>query len=73
MEQDSFLLSPWRLRLLKQLDLVLVVFEVVASAIFISLSYLTDSVYFRGVGVGLVIAGVTSVIAVLVKRKVATT
>ncbi len=62
-------LPEWRLRLLRQLDIVLVLFELILSIIFISLSYIRGSAYFRGVGVGLLIAWVTGAIAYLFKSK----
>ena len=59
----------WRLWVLKRLDTVLIVFDLVLSGIFLSLSYLAGSLYFKGVGVGLLIAGVTSAIAVLYSKQ----
>ncbi|HTP54554.1 MAG TPA: hypothetical protein VML94_06315 [Thermoplasmata archaeon] len=53
------------------MDTVLVLFALVLSAIFLSLSYLTGSLYLKGVGVGLLIAGVTSAIAYLYRSKMA--
>ena len=41
-------LPGWRLRLLRQLDIVLVLFELILSIIFISLSYIRGGAYFRG-------------------------
>jgi hypothetical protein len=55
---------------LARLDLTLIVFELVLSAVFISLGYLTGNIYLGGIGVGLVIAWVTSAVALLVKRRV---
>jgi hypothetical protein len=69
MEGKSILLPPWRRRMLARLDTVLILFELVLSVIFISVSYLTGSLYIKGVGVGLIIAWVTSAIAYLFKRK----
>jgi hypothetical protein len=71
-ESEGMLSAPWRLRLLGRLELVLVVFELVLSVIFLSLSFLSGSIYLKGVGVGLVIAWVTSGIAYVVKRRVGT-
>lgn len=68
-QKDSIIWPAWRLRLLKQVDLVLIIFELVLSVIFFLLSYLTGNMYFRGVGVGLLIAWVTSAIAHLFKVK----
>jgi len=48
---------------------VLILFELVLSVIFLLVSYLTGNIYFKGVGVGLMIAWVTSAIAYLFKRK----
>lgn len=70
LEKESILWPSWRLGLLRRLDTVLIVFELVLSVIFISVSYLTGNLYFKGVGIGLVIAWVTSAIAYLFKRKV---
>ena len=47
----------------------LIALELVLSVIFISISYLTGNIYFKGVGIGLVIAWVTSGIAYLFKKK----
>ncbi len=51
-----------------QLDLALIIFELVLSAVFLALSLVKGSRYFRGVGIGLVIAWVTSAVAVVYKR-----
>ena len=70
MEKKSTILPEWRRRLLEQhLLTALIALELVLSVIFISLGYLTGNMYFRGVGVGLVIAWVTSAIAYLFKKK----
>ncbi len=58
-----------RKSILKRLDVTLIIFELVLSVIFISLSYLTGNIYFKGVGVGLIISWVTSAIAYLYKKK----
>ncbi len=50
-------------------DVMLILLELVLSVVFIVVGYLTDNNYFRGVGVGLIIAWVTSAIAYLYKRK----
>jgi len=47
----------------------LILLELVLSVIFISIGYLTGNIYFRGVGVGLIIAWVTSGVAYLLKKK----
>ena len=62
-------IPAWRLSLLGRLDVVLILFEFVLSVIFIPVGYLTGNPYFRGVGVGLLIAWVTSAIAYLYKRR----
>jgi len=48
------------------MDVTLILFEFVLSVIFISVGYLTGNIYFRGVGVGLIIAWMTSAIAYFV-------
>jgi hypothetical protein len=65
-------IPPWRVRVLARLDLALIIFQLVLSAVFIALGYFEGNPYFRGVGVGLVIAWVTSAIAVLYRRRVGT-
>ena len=55
--------------MLKRLDVVLILFELILSVIFISLSYLTGSIYVKGVGVGLIIAWVTSAVAYFYKER----
>jgi hypothetical protein len=60
-------IPEWRLRVLGRLDVVLILFELVLSGVFISVSYLTGNIYFRGVGIGLVIAWVTSAVAYVYK------
>jgi hypothetical protein len=69
MGKESIIWPAWRLRLLRRLDTVLILFELVLSAIFLLVAYLTGNVYFRGVGVGLIIAWVTSAIAYLFRKK----
>lgn len=51
----------------------LTILELVLSVIFLSTSYITGNMYFRGVGIGLVIAWVTSAIAYLIKKKMVKT
>lgn len=63
-------MEEWRKSVLKRLDTTLILFELVLSVIFILVSYLTSNIYFRGVGVGLIIAWVTSAIAYLYKKNV---
>ncbi len=62
-------IRTWR----KNLDyatllLLLVLFELIVSVIMLLVAYLTGNAYFRGVGVGLVIAWVTSGLAYLIIR-----
>jgi len=47
----------------------LILFEAALSIIFLSIGYYTNSMYFRGVGIGLVIAWVTSALAHYIGRK----
>ena len=47
----------------EHVDISLIVFELIVSVISLLASYFTGSLYFRGVGIGLVIAWVTSAIA----------
>jgi hypothetical protein len=63
--------SSWRSGLLGRLEMTLTLFELILSVIFILVGHLTSREYFRGVGVGLLIAGVTSAIAYLYKKKMA--
>jgi hypothetical protein len=53
----------------EHLVLTLALFELVLSVIFILVGYLIGSMYFRGVGVGLIISWVTSAIAYFITRK----
>jgi hypothetical protein len=52
-----------------RLDTILILFELVLSVIFLLVSYLINSMYIKGVGVGLVISWVTSAIAYYIKKK----
>ena len=63
-------MEEWRKKVLGRLDTTLILFELVLSVIFLLVAYLTGNIYFRGVGVGLIIAWVTSAIAHLYKKKV---
>jgi hypothetical protein len=47
----------------------LILLELVLSIVFISVGYITGNIYFRGVGVGLVIAWVTSALAYFIVRQ----
>lgn len=59
-------LPEWRKRLLgEQLLIALILLELFLSIIFILIGYLKSNIYFRGVGVGLIIAWVTSAVAYL--------
>jgi hypothetical protein len=70
MEKQSIILPEWRRRLLEQhLLTALIALELVLSVIFLLIAYLTGNIYFKGVGIGLVIAWVTSGIAYLFKKK----
>lgn len=64
------MIGTWR----KNLDystvlLLLILLEFVVSVIMLSVGYLTGNSYFRGVGIGLVIAWVTSGLAYFIVRK----
>jgi hypothetical protein len=70
MEEKNIILPDWRRRLLEQHLLpALIALEFVLSVIFLLIAYFTGNIYFKGVGIGLVIAWVTSGIAYLFKRK----
>lgn len=63
-------MAAWRKNILDHhLIEALIILELVLSAIFLVISYLTGNIYFKGVGIGLVIAWVTSAIAYLYKKK----
>ena len=47
----------------------LVVLELVLSVIFLSLSYISGNLYFKGVGIGLLISWVTGALAYFVVRR----
>jgi hypothetical protein len=65
-------MQAWRKNILSHhLDTALILLELVLSVVFISIGYVSGNIYFRGVGVGLVIAWVTSAIAYLFKSKIA--
>ncbi len=64
-------MKEWRKNILEHhLDTSLILLELVLSVIFILVGYLSGSMYFRGVGVGLVIAWATSAIAYYIKGRV---
>jgi hypothetical protein len=68
-QKNSIIWPKWRIKLLKRLDLTLILFEFVLSIIFISFSYIVENIYFKGIGIGLLIAWVTSAIAYIFKKK----
>ena len=65
MEKKSILMT-----LRGHVDTTLILFELILSVIFVTMGYIAGNIYFRGVGVGLIIAWVTSAIAYLYKKKV---
>ena len=63
-------MEKWRKNILEHhLLTALIVLELVLSVAFLALSYIISNLYFKGVGVGLLIAWVTSAIAYLFKKK----
>jgi len=52
-----------------RLDTTLILFELVLSVVFFAVGHLIGSGYIRGVGVGLIIAWVTSALAYLYRKK----
>jgi hypothetical protein len=65
-------MKAWRKNILEHHIIEsLTILELALSVIFLSISYLTGNIYFKGVGIGLAIAWVTSAIAYLFKRKIA--
>jgi hypothetical protein len=68
--EDMGKISTWRKNLdYSTLMLMLILFEFVVSVIMLLVGHLTGDAYFRGVGIGLVIAWVTSGIAYFVVRR----
>lgn len=62
--------KTWREKYFEgRLAITLIIFELVLSVIFLSVSYLTGNLYFKGVGVGLLIAWVTSAIALYILKE----
>ena len=57
-------------RLRERLDTTLILFELVLSVVFFAVGHLIGSGYIRVVGVGLIIAWVTSALAYLYRMKV---
>ena len=71
MERKGILLSDWRRRILEEHLLpALIALELVLSIVFSLVGYITGNIYFRGVGIGLVIAWATSGIAYLFRKAV---
>ena len=52
----------------ERLDTALILFELVLSVVFSLVGHLTNSMYLRGIGVGLIIAWVTSALAYLYRK-----
>ena len=52
----------------ERLDITLILFELVLSGIFILVGHLTESIYLRGIGVGLIISWVKSALAYFITR-----
>lgn len=70
MDKKNVFLPDWRRRLLKHHLLTsLIALELGLSVIFLFVGYRTGHAYFRGVGVGLIIAWVTSGVAYLFQRQ----
>ena len=66
---NSLIMPQWRRRLLEEYLLpALILLQLVLSVVFILIGYLKGDIYFRGVGVGLIIGWVTASIAYLFKR-----
>ena len=63
-------ISTWRKHLdYSTLILWLILFEFIVSVIMLLVGHLTGNAYFRGVGIGLIIAWVTSALAYFIVRK----
>ena len=62
-------METWRKKVLGRLDITLILFELVLSVVFFAVGHLIGSGYIRGVGVGLIIAWVTSALAYLCRKK----
>ena len=62
-------METWRKKVLGQLDITLILFELVLSVVFFAVGHLIGSGYIRVVGVGLIIAWVTSALAYLYGKK----
>jgi hypothetical protein len=59
----------FRDRILRRLDMTLILFELVLSVIFSLVGHLISNAYLRGVGIGLIISWVTSALAYLYRKK----
>ena len=74
MDKKSFFLPDWRRRLLTHHLLTsLIALELVLSVVFVLVGYLSGHIYFRGVGVGLIIAWVTTGVAYLFQKQLVNT
>jgi hypothetical protein len=62
-------METWRKKVLGRLDITLILFELVLSVVFFAVGHFIGSSYIRGVGVGLIIAWVTSALAYLYRKK----
>lgn len=63
-------MESWRKNIVEHhLVEALAVLEFILSVVFLSIGYSTGNAYFRGVGVGLVIAWVTGAVAYLYKKR----
>lgn len=63
-------ISTWRKHLdYATLVLMLIIFDFIVSMIMLLVGHLTGNAYFRGVGIGLLIAWVTSGLAYFIVRK----
>lgn len=70
MMKDMGKINTWRKNLdYSTLILILVLFEFIVSVIMLFVGYLTGNAYFRGVGIGLLIAWVTSGLAYFIVRR----
>lgn len=64
-QKQSNVFPEWRVKILERCDLLLMmltILELILSVVFLSLSYLNGNMYFKGVGIGLSIAWVTSMV-----------
>ena len=62
--------KTWREKYFRgRLAITLIIFELVLSMIFLSVSYLTGDLYIKGVGIGLLIAWTSSALAYFIMGK----